>query len=721
MWNFNYFKTALIVCLLCIIGRGSALAQKETQYVFDSYTASKVTDKLGNKWSTSIALSNSELPADPTQTKGSRGVRFGATGTLTSDFEVSNVTKIVLEVSANNAGYSVAVKVGETLLTPNTVSVPQKNHTTFTFNSNEKLSGKIQVVVTKSNGGKSLYIGAVTVTTEEETNKCAVPVFDPVDGTTFTENLLVKATTTTENAKIVYTTDETEDPAKDFPATGLTITNTTTIRAKAIDPTGTLEASDIVKVTYTKEKTDPGISFGTTEFIINLGDEFTKPALVNPNELTATYSIVSNPAGAITIDADGNVTINAAGTATITATTPETEIYKAGTASYTIEVVDPNAPVYKLVTDASVLKAGDQLIIASGTKGTISAMKKYESGSNCKAADDVKINADGTLPEPSADTNIAVLTLGGKEGAWTLFDGTNYLYAAGNKDKQENHLKGRADKDTDDRVYATITIGSGQEAVIKFTTTLADRNIIRFNNNQKDNLLFACYASGQNPVYLFRKPAPVVETGTHSIGVEGYATFYSEKAYKMPAGVTGGIVTETKAMDENGGTLMIEYNYPEGSVVPAKTALLWKGEKNDYTFEYTTSEETAPAGNMLHGADAVNAEGKTEVAGENVKYYILSHNSANVYGFFWAAADGKAVAYQAPYAFLAIDFGTTGLAPKMFSLDGNGGTTGITNVETTINNVNGKIFSVTGAYVGTDKTRLPKGIYLIDGKKIAIK
>ena len=212
-----------------------------------------------------------------------------------------------------------------------------------------------------------------------------------------------------------------------------------------------------------------------------------------------------------------------------------------------------------------------------------------------------------------------------------------------------------------------------------------------------------------------------VETGTHSIGVEGYATFYSEKAYKMPAGVTGGIVTETKAMDENGGTLMIEYNYPEGSVVPAKTALLWKGEKNDYTFEYTTSEETAPAGNLLHGTDAVNSDGMTEVAGENVKYYILSHNTNGDYGFFWAAEGGVAVAYKAPFAFLAIDFGTTGLAPKMFSLDGNGGTTGITNVETSKNNTNGKIFSVTGAYVGTDKTRLPKGIYLIDGKKSAIK
>lgn len=715
MWNFNYFKTALIVCLLCIIGRGSALAQKETQYVFDSYTASKVTDKLGNKWSTSIALSNSELPADPTQTTGiSRGVRFGATGTLTSDFEVSNVTKIVLEVSANNAGYSVAVKVGETLLTPNTVPVPKKNHTTFTFNSNEKLSGKIQVVVTKSDGGKSLYIGAVTVTTEEETNKCAVPVFDPVDGTTFTKNLLVKATTNTENAKIVYTTDAMEEPATDFPATGLTITNTTTIRAKAIDPTGTLEASDIVKVTYTKEKTDPGISFGTTEFTINLGDEFTKPTLVNPNKLTATYSIVSNPTDAITIDADGNVTINAAGTATITATTPETETYKAGTASYTLKVVDPNQKqaTYTKITSVDEIEVGAQYIVVNETNKVALGLINSSNNGDCVAINITEVDGKNvaTVESENDVTNPYEITLAGTADRYALqtaqcpvgigwTGGTNNTFS-----KTAN-------------TGWTISFTTQKNAVI--ANTASDNYEIRYN---KDLNKFRAYksTSGALVVQLYKKDKPV-ETGTHSIGEDGYATFYSEKAYKMPAGVTGGIVTETKATDETCGTLTIEYNYPEGSVVPAKTALLWKGEKNDYTFEYTTTEETAPAGNMLHGADAVNAEGKTEVAGENVKYYILSHNSANVYGFFWAAADGKAVAYQAPYAFLAIDFGTTGLAPKMFSLDGNGGTTGITNVETSKNNTNGKIFSVTGAYVGTDKTRLPKGIYLIDGKKIAIK
>lgn len=712
MWNFNYFKTALIVCLLCIIGRGSALAQKETQYVFQSKSGTTVTDNSKNTWKSSVDFGqNCQLPADPTQTNTSgRGLQLEKSATLTSDFSVSDVIKIVLDVSSNETVNSIGVKVGNVSLNPESRSISKNNHLKLEFTSDKQLSGNIQLVITREK--KSVYVGAVTVTTEEKNNKCAVPVFDPIDGTTFTENLLVKATTTTENAKIVYTTDETEDPATDFPATGLTITNTTTIRAKAIDPTGTLEASDIVKVTYTKDKTDPGISFGTTEFTINLGDEFTKPTLVNPNKLTATYSIVSNPADAITIDADGNVTINAAGTATITATTPETETYKAGTASYTLKVVDPNQKqaTYTKITSVDEIEVGAQYIVVNETNKVALGLINSSNNGDCVAINITEVDGKNvaTVESENDVTNPYEITLAGTADRYALqtaqcpvgigwTGGTNNTFS-----KTAN-------------TGWKISFTTQKNAVI--ANTASGNYEIRYN---KDLNKFRAYksTSGALVVQLYKKDKPV-ETGTHSIGEDGYATFYSEKAYKMPAGVTGGIVTETKATDETCGTLTIEYNYPEGSVVPAKTALLWKGEKNDYTFEYTTTEETAPEGNMLHGADAVNAEGKTEVAGENVKYYILSHNSANVYGFFWAAADGKAVAYQAPYAFLAIDFGTTGLAPKMFSLDGNGGTTGITNVETSKNNTNGKIFSVTGAYVGTDKTRLPKGIYLIDGKKIA--
>lgn len=91
--------------------------------------------------------------------------------------------------------------------------------------------------------------------------------------------------------------------------------------------------------TITKEPA--GLAFTEEAYTANLGEDFTAPELTNPNGLEVTYKS-SNEAVA-TVATDGNVTILAAGTTTITATSAETEEFKAGEASYTLSVIDPNA------------------------------------------------------------------------------------------------------------------------------------------------------------------------------------------------------------------------------------------------------------------------------------------------------------------------------------------------------------------------------------------
>lgn len=366
---------------------------------------------------------------------------------------------------------------------------------------------------------------------------------------------------------------------------------------------------------------------------------------------------------------------------------------------------------FTLVTDASTLKAGDILIITNGTSGTVKAMKAFNSNAsknNCKTVD-VTINTDKVLSSPSEDA--ARITLGGETNKWTLFDGTYYLYAASNSN---NQLKGETSLGTDNNDNATIIIENEGKATIKFNGTRS-RNTIRYNHNNGDPL-FSCYASNNNQadIYIYRK------TGSLTIGEEKYATFYSDQAYVMPEGVTGGIITTA---DKTEGTLTVDYRYAAGSTVPAKTALLVKGEAKTYTFDYSASTEDAPAGNLLHGADAVDASGNTYVDGTNVKYYILSHNQSGAdFGFYWATDEGAAVAYQAPYAFLAIDLGNSAQpAPKMFSLGGGEGTTGINVIENADKVADGKIYTVTGAYISKDHSNLPKGIYIVNGKKIAVK
>lgn len=97
------------------------------------------------------------------------------------------------------------------------------------------------------------------------------------------------------------------------------------------------------------EKADPLIAFGVLELVYDLGshEEFVSPELFNPLGLPVKYS--SENEAVATVDENGKVTVIAEGVTTITATTEETEVYKAGKDSYVLNVTDDhkNDPVLK--------------------------------------------------------------------------------------------------------------------------------------------------------------------------------------------------------------------------------------------------------------------------------------------------------------------------------------------------------------------------------------
>lgn len=107
---------------------------------------------------------------------------------------------------------------------------------------------------------------------------------------------------------------------------------------------GQVEAYLYVKQgSATNTKAAAEISFEETSYEVNLGESFTAPELTNPNQLEVTYAS-SNTDVATVNETSGEVTIVAAGQTTITATFAGNDEYEAGTASYTLTVVDPNAP-----------------------------------------------------------------------------------------------------------------------------------------------------------------------------------------------------------------------------------------------------------------------------------------------------------------------------------------------------------------------------------------
>lgn len=193
----------------------------------------------------------------------------------------------------------------------------------------------------------------------------------------------------------------------------------------------------------------------------------------------------------------------------------------------------------------------------------------------------------------------------------------------------------------------------------------------------------------------------------------GFGTFYTSDAYNMPAGVTGYTIVNTQD-----NRLIAEPTYAEGTLVPAKTALIVKGNEGDYTYEPIISSQTTILGNKLHGTDT---EATTQVEGTNVKYYKFAYNNAgDKLGFYWANETGAAFTNGAHKAFLALDFGTALSQMRGFSLNDLFG--GITSIHSIVNaeKASQRIYDLNGRSINS-LNGLSKGIYIVNGKKVIIK
>ena len=116
---------------------------------------------------------------------------------------------------------------------------------------------------------------------------------------------------------------------------------------KAASGTNYLASENAIVVTYESgtEKQEPELSYETTVYNVPLGDDsFVAPSLTNPHNLVVSYAS-SNEDVAVVNAATGDVVLDTSveGTATITASFAGDATYKAGSASYTINVVDSRA------------------------------------------------------------------------------------------------------------------------------------------------------------------------------------------------------------------------------------------------------------------------------------------------------------------------------------------------------------------------------------------
>lgn len=422
--------------------------------------------------------------------------------------------------------------------------------------------------------------------------------------------------------------------------------------------------------------------------------------------------------------ADGNVEIdentgyivagNNAGTYTITATVAENNDYTSASATCVLTVTAPAPPsynitaptYYKKITSTDELAVGGTYLIVceeencaigsiSKSKGqptTITYTTNSEKGIN--VISDVASAAEYLLEENSDDS-------------FSLKNGTNYLKAS---DSGSTDLANKTTATTNNEKWTFAFNDGNVELVSKVSTT---RHLIYragtfnvFGNYGKTST-----GTEYKNVQLYQKVTDLaISTLTN-----GYATFVTDVPYVMPKGACGYAVTVAQQV----GVITKKEAYTEGSQVPAQTALLIGGASGTNYYPAVLKENvvaTYKGDNYMEGKRT--KEGYTDSQRDvDVYYYKLALNSDEKPGFYYGAEGGAAFKLTKPTtAFLAVPKSSTPV--NGYLIDFEGETTGIDSIGQTDGNANGAIYNLNGIRMAQPLRNLPKGVYIVNGKKV---
>lgn len=267
----------------------------------------------------------------------------------------------------------------------------------------------------------------------------------------------------------------------------------------------------------------------------------------------------------------------------------------------------------------------------------------------------------------------------------------------------------------------TISVAGGEKFVVKTATLKSDFN--KFYIHTSDALGFKYIAvTYSSEVFTdFRTSVTAPTTATITLAeacTDGkgmyYGTYCNSKAFVVSDDI---IVSEISVAN---GKLNVK-EYETGAVVPANTGVMVSSmTAGDH--EVTLSEEAGTSvlgeGNMLRPTGD-NGIAVADMAANDAdcKYYRLTMHKSTTLGFFYGAADGAAFKVDANKAYLAVP---AEVAAKVSSfVIGGGSTTAIDGIEVGNGaNANRKVYNLQGQRVsGT----LPKGLYIIDGRKVIVK
>ena len=325
-------------------------------------------------------------------------------------------------------------------------------------------------------------------------------------------------------------------------------------------------------------KKDRGLKFEPTSVTCLQGNTPEKPVL------SGTYSTVrytSDNTSVASVDlTNGTITVNGIGIATITATVDEDDDYLAGTASYTLTVLDSNTASYVKATAITVggtyliVDVADQRLFKGATDGSYL---------NVSPENGIIIDYDRNLSayEFTVEQNGSNYYLKFNDGKYLVCD-----YGTANGGNSTTGLR---------------YVATQAQATFPYALTVND-GAFEFNTTQMTT------TTSTNQV-LYYKPASAGGTGPDTFKIGGSGRGVGIHLYmKGGGGSSTGQQVQTLRFDPTSVTCTLNGSFTQPTLSGAKT-----------TVEYTSSDPNVASVNKNTGAVTLKALGTTTITATAVE------------------------------------------------------------------------------------------------------
>lgn len=258
---------------------------------------------------------------------------------------------------------------------------------------------------------------------------------------------------------------------------------------------------------------------------------------------------------------------------------------------------------FTLVTDASQLAEGDEVIIANTTvTGTARAMGERNSNNNNYYGTEVTVTASKTIPETS---DMQIFTLESGTGGW-YFKTSDNLYLTSTTGSNNNLQTKAKDGNGANTSLATISI-EYTAAVIRFQGT-GSRKYLRYNKGQLATGgydYFSCYTeTSQANVYLYHRSAQMASLSADKQHITLVTPADQTQSEPQTFTVTGSNLTENVTITVDNANFVLNpiSIVPAGGAVSQEVTVTYVGESvttENATVTITSSGKTVVV--YVHG------------------------------------------------------------------------------------------------------------------------